>query len=151
MALKPNFYLSQVMYHGATKSDCASLAIGKVDASKGGGELGKGFYLGNYYHVAVAWARHKNSKDAAVVSFSLQAFPTSGLYRKELSRLTAVQTRLQIRQAGQQKSYTFNEDTVHTYIVGGSVDRTAEQLKAESKDAENFLNQAATVRTVKNV
>lgn len=148
MVFKATFALPEKMYHGSSQADCAAIAAGGVNVSRGGGELGRGFYLGNYYHLAVQWAHHKFGRQAAVVSFTLSSFPNNGLSRKQLNRMSAVQARAQIRRAGEERTHLFGADTVHAHVVGGHVDRTAEQLKAESTNAENFLNGTTCLRKV---
>ena len=53
------------LYHGSDEVTVKSLINGKIDVTKGGGEIGRGFYLGDMLHVAKAWAWNKH--DSKVV------------------------------------------------------------------------------------
>ena len=60
------------IFHGTSPTVAASLAAGGVDVTQGGGELGVGFYTGEYLHVAKAWAIHRyGAKQQNVVEFDV--------------------------------------------------------------------------------
>jgi len=47
-------------YHGTTPASATQILTGVFDVTLGGGELGRGFYTGQYPHVAKAWAYQKS-------------------------------------------------------------------------------------------
>ena len=55
-----------ITYHGTSESVADDLVVGNVQISRGGGELGKGFYLGTQLHVAKAWAKQMHNSQAVV-------------------------------------------------------------------------------------
>ena len=49
-------------YHGTDKKNALDIINGKLSVSKGGGELGQGFYAGDINYEAHNWAWHKYGK-----------------------------------------------------------------------------------------
>lgn len=138
-------------YHG-TDIDCAnSIATSGVKVQFGGGELGQGFYSGEHYYVARAWAHNKSKAAKKVpVVIKLVANETE-LYSLDialLSRCEALIFRADIKQLRQQRSYIFGKDLIWTYIVGTHKDR-GEQYKWESLNSETFLNTKMKIETMR--
>ena len=46
-------------YHGTDDISAQYILEGLIDVTKGGGELGQGFYVANLAHKAATWAYHK--------------------------------------------------------------------------------------------
>ena len=132
-------------YHGTKKTVAISIVAGAIDVSKGGGELGMGFYTGEYLWVAKAWARNRHKHDAAVVELSV---PEDEYFKLEpllLSRTDALSERNRIKAAATTRTHTFNANVVWSPIVGTTrVD--ADQHKFESKASEALLNSATIPR-----
>lgn len=133
------------LYHGTKKSDAALIVDGSIDITKGGGELGMGFYTGEYLWVAKSWARNVHKADAAVVELSV---PDDDYFKLEpllLSRTDALAERNKIKAASATRTYTFGSNVVWSPIVGTTrVD--ADQHKFESKASEALLNDSKTPR-----
>lgn len=126
-------------FHGTSKTIAASLQSGNVDVSKGGGELGMGFYTGELLWVAKAWAANRHKKDGAVVSFDFAEDDYFKLEPLLLSRTDALAVRNAIKKKGSTRTHTFGANVVWSPIVGTTrVD--ADQHKFESKKAEVLLN-----------
>src|SRR5579871_114518 len=66
------------VYHGTSNSVAQALHSDPavVDVSRGGGELGQGFYAGENVSLAIQWARGRFSTDGAVlqIEVSLSAY-----------------------------------------------------------------------------
>lgn len=61
-----------IYYHGTDATSALTIASHKIDVTKGGGELGQGFYVGSLLHKAFAWAYNKSSKQKGkVVEFNI--------------------------------------------------------------------------------
>ena len=120
-----------LMYHGSDENTINNLIKGTIDVSKGGWEIGQGFYLGDMLHVAKAWAWNKhNSK--AVLEVDVKDEDVIDLNPLTLNYEDAVKKRALIRKRNQERTYKFNENIVWSPIVGTQKVR-GEQLKWESK------------------
>lgn len=135
-------------YHGTSPTVAANIATGHVDVSLGGGELGQGFYTGEYLYEAKAWAFHKTGyKGKNVVQFVSQDSDVLALELKILDRAIASRWRARIRMLGQTSSFSFDCDMVWAPIVGTTHVKGA-QCKWESSTSQVLLNGNNTVKTI---
>jgi hypothetical protein len=126
-------------YHGTDIVFLSDLIFGKIDRTKGGGELGMGFYTSLELWVAKAWAANKYPTKAHVMEITA---PDKDFYSLEpliLSKTQAQNYRDSIKDQGETHTYQFDRNVVWSPIVG--TDRFSEdQVKWESKDSESLLN-----------
>jgi hypothetical protein len=149
--LKINYEIDGSWYHGGTRSAVKEVSNSKISTDLGGGELGVGFYIGNYGHLASAWARHKNRRDAAVVEIRVTDFKKSGLKKLELSWLSAKENYINIGLQGKQRTFNFGSDVVAAPIVGKVISCSPVQLKWEGKSSENYLNSTLIAKKITNL
>jgi hypothetical protein len=126
-------------YHGTLDTTVNDLVAGKIDITLGGGELGMGFYTGEYLWVAKSWAANRHGLAGAVVCVELDDDDFFTLEPLLLSRVDALKHRDEIKLSGATRTYTFSGNVVWSPIVGSTrVD--AEQYKFESRQSESLLN-----------
>lgn len=134
-------------YHGTLNTTALLLAEGHIDITRGGGELGMGFYAGDYLWVAKAWAANRHGNDGAVLNIALQDCKFFSLEPLLLSRIDALGHRNAIKSRNATRTFTFGQNVVWSPIVGTTrVD--ADQYKFESAHSENLLNGEDVLRTV---
>lgn len=134
-------------YHGTIDSTAQHLANGAIDVTKGGGELGMGFYTGEYLWIAKSWAANRHGVNGAVVMIEVQDTDFFGLAPLLLTRTDALAHRNKIKRNAATRVYVFNENVVWSPIVGTTrID--AEQYKFESLISEALINGAEVVRKV---
>lgn len=128
-----------LMYHGSKDVIIDNLVSGNIDTSKGGGEIGQGFYLGDMLHIAKAWAWQRHNKSKAVLEVEVDDMDLIALKQLSLDYNDAVRKRLYIRRINQQRTYLFRRNIVCAPIVGGRNVR-GNQYKWESGESEDLLN-----------
>jgi hypothetical protein len=135
-------------FHGTSSRFAIKLASGGVDVSIGGGELGRGFYSGEYLHVAKAWAFniHRSMKQN-VVMFKTDDNDVNNLSFDILDAPTARAHRNNIRSSGKVRTHLFGLDMVWAPIVGKET-ITCDQFKWESLTAQSYLNSSAVPRII---
>lgn len=132
-------------YHGTSDAAARELIAGKIDVTIGGGELGMGFYTGEYLWVAKSWAANRHGLQSAVVHVEVNDKDFFELEPILLSRLDALRHRDDIRTKSATRVHTFGANIVWSPIVGTTrVD--AEQYKFENKKSESLLNSAKVKR-----
>lgn len=135
------------LYHGTKIPDATSIVAGAIDITKGGGELGMGFYTGEYLWVAKTWARNMHKGNAAVVELNV---PDDDYFKLDpllLSRVEALAERKKIKTNSATRTHTFGSNVVWSPIVGTTrID--ADQHKFESLVSELLLNNSATPRKI---
>ncbi len=137
-----------ITYHGTSSANASYIVAGTVDVICGGGELGRGFYTGQFCHEAKAWAFHvSRNKKKNVVMFETSDNQIDALDYLIFDRMSAQNFRNNIRRAQKTRTYVFNVDMVWAPIVG-STRVSGEQNKWESISAQKLLNGADTIRTV---
>lgn len=130
-------------------SSIQQIAANNINTSLGGGELGLGFYIGNYGHEASAWARHVVKTDKpAVVELRVTGFQQSNLTKLELSWLGAKEYLIRISRTNSRRSFQFNSDVVAAPIVGKAFRDTPTQLKWEGQNSSAFLNSAKVTKKI---
>lgn len=138
--MNSKYTIDGTWYHGGSSKAVAAISNAQIDTSLGGGELGVGFYIGNFGHLASAWARHKDRHDAAVTELAINAFGKSGLSKKELGWLLAKEHYIKIRVIGAQRTFQFGVDVVAAPIVGRDILYSPIQLKWEGHKSQCYLN-----------
>lgn len=131
-------------YHGTSDSSANDLLDGRIDISKGGGELGQGFYLGTALHVAKAWAKQMHDCET-VIEFQIDDNDFWNFDIQSLNEIEAIERRSIIRARGETRSFKFNKDIVWGPIVGGPK-VYSDQHKWESPNGERFLNGSSVLR-----
>jgi hypothetical protein len=144
-------------YHGTKKEFAEDIAKGKIDVVKGGGEIGQGFYMGNYFDKAKQWAYHVNKKPSdkskivpkkAVVKFNIEPYISFRLERISWKRGMKIYDDLKNKAI--QDKYTFDKDLLFSKVFG-KPDYNFFQLKWESKNAQKLLNSNRVTRKIDNV
>lgn len=142
------------LYHGTSQHVAKLLKNCKVDVSLGGGEFGKGFYLGTSRRLAKRRGFHKTFKHYGTAHEALSyknntfviSFDSSQLsdyYSKvEYDRLASRQLFNHLKRNNLTGSYSA---TPNDYIVGAVAGRKGRyfdviQYKFDSKKSENILN-----------
>ena len=138
-----------ISYHGTSSADAANIAAGNIDVSIGCGELGRGFYSGQYLHEAKVWAYRKSgNKQQNVVEISMPDDEVEKLEIKIMDAREAGLRRYWIRRAGETRSYLFGNDMVWAPIVG-SERVSGDQYKWETQKTQRLLNHMSkTLRTI---
>ncbi|HIQ43945.1 MAG TPA: DUF3990 domain-containing protein [Pseudomonas oleovorans] len=131
-------------YHGTSDSSANDLLEGRIDISKGGGELGQGFYLGTALHVAKAWAKQMHDCET-VIEFQIDDNDFWNFDIQSLNEIEVIEHRSTIRARGETRSFKFNKDIVWGPIVGGPK-VYSDQHKWESPNGERFLNSSSVLR-----
>ncbi len=135
------------LFHGTNKLYAKKIKKGKIDVNLGGGELGKGFYIGDLPHQAFNWAWHRYKKNKAVVKLEIN--DDDIILQKPLC-LNYMETNLyrrKIKIRNQTKTFLFNENLVWAPIVGKNIPNF-NQIKIESDSAENLVNSSLVIKTI---
>jgi len=138
-----------ISYHGTSSAIAARLVPGRIDVSLGGGELGRGFYSGQFLHEAKTWAFHKfRGTRGNVLQLDTPDDSVEILNLDILDTRTASLRRSAIRRTSQTRTFLFNRDLIWAPIVGS--ERVAgDQYKWEARPAQELLNGATTTRTIR--
>jgi len=126
------------LYHGTSQAVAVQLSNNPtlVDVSKGGGELGRGFYAGDHIALAAAWARGRNQGNVGVLEITIDPSAYVSLAIKALNWHQVVSTWNQLKKQGTTRTYLFNWDLVHGPLA---TMQHATQHKFESAAAEGVL------------
>jgi hypothetical protein len=144
-------------YHGTTKAFAEDIVKGNIKVCKGGGEIGQGFYMGNYFDKAKSWAYHVNKTPSdkvkkvpkrAVVKFNVEPYISFQLERISWKRGMKVYEDLKSKE--RQRTHTFNKDLLFSKVFG-KPDYKFFQLKWESDDAEKLLNSHRVTRKIEDI
>lgn len=129
------------VYHGTSRLAASDIKKNGIK-SLGGGELGKGFYVGNLLYKAFIWAIQTNGMGhATIICFNLNDDDFLELDPLVLDRDIAIDIRKQIKTAEKQRNYLFNRNAIWTDVVGEN-HLGFEQIKFEDTDGISFINQA---------
>lgn len=128
-------------YHG-TSINSANNIVGppsNIDVTRGGGELGRGFYVGENISLAKGIAIGKHGQaNAAVIKFDINDADYVRLNVRNIHRRQFVNQLWQIlNTAGQKYLYLFNVDVVCAPFA--TIDFSY-QYKFESANAQTILN-----------
>lgn len=135
-----------ISYHGTSDSFISTILI-KIDISLGGGELGMGFYSGEYLHVAKAWAYNKHNKSKSVLKLETPDDSVEALNIYLLDHTSANNLRSNLRKTNQCRTFTSGHDLIWAPIVG-TTKSSSEQYKWESTDSEKLLNSNLVIKNV---
>jgi hypothetical protein len=128
-------------YHGTDKNNATTIIQRGVDVNRGGGELGKGFYTGNYEWEAFNWNWHKFRDKGSVIKFQIREEPFYRLEIRTLNVADGIPYYTQIKRGGRTRTYEFRCDVVWAVFLGYiPKSANAEQLKFESPVAQIFIN-----------
>lgn len=131
-----------VYYHGTNTKSASIIALHKIDVTKGKGELGKGFYVGNQMHRAFAWAYHKNPKNYNVVRFDVESELLLQLDIIFVDREYTEKEWAKMKSEDYEKTednYKYHHDAVWAPVIGGNIDNM-NQIKFESLKGQTFIN-----------
>lgn len=135
------------LYHGTTKDFSRDLVSipNLIDRTKGGGELGMGFYLGDNLAMAVIFAKGRYGINSGVVEFDIEKkeFAKLELWLIKLRQRVYLKWRM-ILANNKRFTYVFNKDIVMAPYATVDV---CVQYKFESVKAESLLN-ASTKRII---
>jgi hypothetical protein len=137
-----------LVYHGTSGATALHLSAGNVDVALGGGELGMGFYTGEYLHVAKPWAIHRyRDRQQNVVTFDVGDADVGAMDVLIFDRGEASFHRSNIKRSRRTRTYRFHCDMVWSPIVG--TDKIfANQHKWESDLSQNYLNSAVCIKGI---
>ena len=128
------------LFHGTNKSSAIRI-IGpptKIDVTKGGGELGRGFYLTDNVALAASLSKGKFATDGVVIESVIKNkhfVKLDILVLKKRKSIYKIWKKLYAKKTS--RNHIFNVDVVSAPFA--TID-FAFQLKFESKKAENILN-----------
>ncbi|MEP4196146.1 MAG: hypothetical protein ABJL99_11000 [Aliishimia sp.] len=134
-------------FHGTSDEFAKALINGCVDTTLGGGEFGRGFYLGTELHVAKAWAKQRYDT-AAVVEFRMKDEDFFNFDIEALTQTQAIEHREHIKSTQTQRSFTFGKDVAWGPIVGGPK-IFCDQHKWESTAGQSYLNGSSALRILR--
>ncbi|ATI78824.1 hypothetical protein [Sphingobium yanoikuyae] len=135
-------------FHGTSATIASQLQNGAVDVTTGGGELGRGFYTGQYLWAAKSWAfgryaeRQKN-----VVEFDIPDPEINRLHVEIRDGASATLIRSNLRRSRTTRTHLFGCDMMWTPIVGKET-ITCDQHKWESDISQALLNGPKVVRKI---
>jgi hypothetical protein len=131
------------VFHGTWIHVAQDLVDGKVDVTRGGGELGRGFYTQDELYNAMAWAYRVTGgiKAAAAAGFEMLEEDFYALNPLCLTYDQALEKRRRIRSQEATRTFLFDRNVVWGPIVGGqSTSLRFDQHKYESTAAQAHLN-----------
>ena len=132
-------------YHGTDSNAATNMEQQGINLSLGGGELGKGFYIGSSLWRACSWAwqvAHKKKMQYAVIKFDLDEDKFLSLRLHCLNRQTTIDNYGERKRCNNTQDYEYsNVDAVWAPIVGRNV-HDAYQIKFQNTEcAKVFINQ----------
>lgn len=138
-----------LQYHGTDKTSASGIISSGVKVIKGGGELGRGFYTGNYEWEAFNWNWHKHKDKGSVIKIDIK---DDEFWKLNVLFLTIVEGMAfyhSIKKGGFTRSHLYNRDIVGANFFGyAPKSHNAEQLKFESNTAETFINGSHVTRVI---
>lgn len=132
-------------YHGTDYSTAQNLFAKKINITNGGGELGQGFYMGNFMHQAKQWAYYKNNENnipSSIVTFEFT--PWISLKYQLIGFTRGLEIYANLNKKGTQRSHVFGYDFVLCKVLG-KILYNFYQLKWESTKGQFFLNNNAII------
>ena len=129
-------------YHGTNVKYSEDLCNGQIDPSRGGGELGQGFYVGNLAHQAYSWAWHNYKKNYCVIEFDIDDKQFQHLKIKWLNKSWATRKWRELQRTNQEGTYTFGVDVVWSHLLGGNISNMYQVKFEDTLNAKLFINNA---------
>lgn len=125
------------LYHGTSEQFADSIKLNPqgIEVSRGGGELGRGFYLGGDISLAIIWAKARNRKPG-VLEFEIDKSKYALLRLKRLSHGQVVNDWLKNKSNGNHRTHLYGTDVV---IGPLSPVPDATQYKFESNRSQALL------------
>lgn len=135
-------------FHGTSSTIASRLQAGNVDVTSGGGELGRGFYTGQYLWLAKAWAFGRFAeRQRNVVEFDVPDSEVGRLNVECPDGASATLIRSNLRRARTTRTHLFGCDMVWAPIVGKE-NITSDQHKWESDQSQKLLNGSKVNRKI---
>lgn len=129
------------LYHGTEKnfSNLVMSSPNQIDRTKGGGELGMGFYAGDNLAMAAIFAKGKyGNSEASVIEFDIDKTEFSKLHMIQVkTRKNVLNIWRKIIVSKKRHKYLYNTDVV---VAPYATVEFATQYKFESAKAEGFIN-----------
>lgn len=126
------------VYHGTKKSARNSI-VGppqNIDSSKGGGEMGQGFYVGGNMTMAIAWAKGRYKKPS-VLEFDISNSSYAKLSFKQMRHNQILNDWQQMKRLGTQRTHKYGYDVIFGPLATNPF---ADQYKFETAAGETLLN-----------
>lgn len=137
-----------IVYHGTSRNSAQNIKSNGI-MPIGGGELGKGFYVGTLEYPAFCWAYNICGKgNSTVIEFDIDDNGFIGIEPLILSHNDAVEFRKQIKSNQQERDFLFHRNAIWADVVGISKSGF-EQIKFEEREGINFINNATKSYTEK--
>lgn len=128
------------MYHGTSNASYHNI-IGpptNVDVTMGGGELGRGLYLGKDVSLAASWAFGRNNFNSVVLEFDIDDSAYSILSKKEITSEKKVNRLWKcLNKRKLKRTFLFCFDVV---VAPFATIKGGRQFKFESIASQNLLN-----------
>ncbi len=134
-----------IYYHGSDRNSIESIVRNGAVVSKGRGELGKGFYIGSSMWRACSWAWAKSQQCKSmcngygVIQYKLDEEQFLKLNILCKNRVSAQDLYRRLKRTNATAEWISDNDAIWAPIVGKDI-RNVYQIKFESKDGENFIN-----------
>ena len=129
------------LYHGTSAAVAQAIAADpwSVTVTKGGGELGRGFYAGTHLYRAAIWARLRHPSSPGVLGVSISSTSHDSQRVLDLDRDQVRSTWAELKRTGRQQTHAFGVD-----IVTGPFATLPDgrQHKFESPGAELLLRES---------
>ncbi len=132
-----------IAYHGTNKASANNIVgpPSNVDVTRGGGELGRGFYLGKSVGLAASWSIGRfGQEDGVVIEFDIDDSAYVQLKTKALDKKKVHRLWKRLKNQKKQSQHLFNVDVVYApFATTNSC-----QYKFESQNAQTTLNNNST-------
>ena len=137
-------------HHGTTQASANRMFEGNIDATMGSGELGQGFYTGEYFYEAVAWTNHAHKrKPKAILIIEIQELDFWNLSVSSMDYHETVRLMQYLKANSKTSSYTKGVDVIWADIVGATHRSIhGDQMKFEKGTSETLLNGDSVYRSV---
>jgi len=135
------------LYHGTNVQNANEIENGNITVDLGGGELGKGFYIGDLPHEAFNWAWHQYKTDKSVVKLIIEDDDIINQDPLCLNYEETCKKRNSLRLDKTTRTFVFDRNIVWAPVVGKNIPNFS-QLKIESKSAETFVNGNSVIKTI---
>ncbi|MHA8057747.1 hypothetical protein [Aquirufa nivalisilvae] len=139
-----NKQTSMITYHGTDRASANNIVgpPSNIDVTKGGGELGRGFYLGENIALAASLSKGKFGAKGVVIKFDIDDSAYVRLNTRTLNRRQYLYLLWQsLITRAQRCQHLFHVDVVCAPFA--TIDFSY-QYKFESNDAQNTLNNNST-------
>ena len=129
------------LYHGSASKYAAVLTSKQIDVTKGGGEFGQGFYVGNNLHLVSALAWQKFQENMSIVEYEINASSLPTLRILILSKTQAKAIRYKLAKKRRKRQLYFKDNDLVIGPVVGRPFSDYSQFVFVSKDGECYINE----------